>query len=729
MDLTVIDGDGEVSAEFLSEMDKIRNMVSDNFIFTEDTMTTDDSKTNPKYSYNESGIIFNNTFFAPPQENTFKNIIKTFNSYKVYNSIYFSKSGLWTGISPSAHMPYKYRQLDKKLDSTSLFNHSIAHGEVDVVLSEYEKEFIDSCKFNEDPSGLARGTSQFFGNTRESSEGIEYALLYTIGSSDPAAETYNPFRRNEFFTDPEYWGSIFGVATSAGFTKTQGIEFYDGVIDINYQLSAVKYMGTPVIFKETSDPNDLLAQYIDVLTLNYTDSEFNNYKQSLPMYNAASFSATTPGYPDIYSIDSRVIINRDAALFYDLLVKKKVDSGFLKGIRLGEIFDLKNTPYTSAYNVNSDVQVYIENIESYISNYLIDGEKPSNSDVVGCGDSTACNYVADADITNSLLAPCTYPEVSYVDCDGNCLNDSDGDGVCDEDDTCIGDIDNCGRCVSEAGYQVNSCVPVSRTLIKTCIKDFLNVEEIPFLCESSLDLTGVTNIDGGDLVIITTGTPDHPSEITFLEGFEIESYWVNTENLSTQEWNNNYYDAFGTSHDGSKEGYLVKYRSIRKATYNCPSNPYVPPSVDNNFRGGGGCVVVHDTNVCEYGEVTSASGCTLDNDTTLEELQNTYGVIPTEGEPFLNLECATSSAVLIGLNTAEGVVFNERGEEYSGEFFYQSNASFYSGTPTNVGERLYPRNELLRKNLIAITKVDKIVEDFRKVKDKINKICTFTNRK
>ena len=95
----------------------------------------------------------------------------------------------------------------------------------------------------------------------------------------------------------------------------------------------------------------------------------------------------------------------------------------------------------------------------------------------------------------------------------------------------------------------------------------------------------------------------------------------------------------------------------------------------------------------------------------------------------VNLECATSSAVLIGLNTAEGVMFTERGEEYSGEFFYQSNASFYSGTPTNVGERLYPRNELLRKNLIAITKVDKIVEDFKKVKDKINKICTFTNRK
>jgi len=730
VNLTVINSDGEVSAEFLSEMDKIKNMLSDNFIFTEDTMTTDDLKTNPKYSSNKTGKIFNNDYFTPPQASTFENILKTFNGFKIYNNSSFVKRGLWTGISPEAHMPTKYRKLNKKLDTTSLFNHSIAHGEVNVELSDYEKEFINSCKFNEDPSGLARGTSQFFGNKREQSEGIEYALLYTIGSSDPAAETYNPFRRNEFFTDPEYWGSLFGVSTSAGFTKTQGVEFYDGVVDINYQLSAVKYIGTPIVFKENSNPYDLLAQYIDELTLNYTDSDFNNYKESLPMYNAAPFSATTPGYPDIYGIDSRVIINKDAALFFDLLVKKKGESGFLKGIRLGEIFDLKNRAYTSAYNVNSDVQKYIEDIESYISNYLIDGEKPSNSDVVGCADPDACNYVANADITNLLLAPCTYPDVAYVDCDGNCLNDSDNDGICDEDDACVGDVDNCGRCVAEDGYQVNSCVPVSRTLIKTCIKDFLNVEEIAFLCESSLDLTGVTNIDGNELEIITTGVPSHPAEIAFLEGFELESYWVNTSDLSTPDWDNTYYNAFGAiSHGGTLAGYFSKYQRIRRATYDCSSNPYVPPSADNSFRGGGGCVVVHDNDVCEYGNVITASGCTLDNDTTLEDLQSTYGVIPIEGEPFLNLECATSSAVLIGLNTAEGVMFTERGEEYSGEFFYQSNASFYSGTPTNVGERLYPRNELLRKNLIAITKVDKIVEDFKKVKDKINKICTFTNRK
>ena len=47
----------------------------------------------------------------------------------------------------------------------------------------------------------------------------------------------------------------------------------------------------------------------------------------------------------------------------------------------------------------------------------------------GCTDITACNYNPEATIPN--LNECVYAE-EYYDCDGNCLNDSDGDGVCDE---------------------------------------------------------------------------------------------------------------------------------------------------------------------------------------------------------------------------------------------------------------------------------------------------------
>ena len=59
-------------------------------------------------------------------------------------------------------------------------------------------------------------------------------------------------------------------------------------------------------------------------------------------------------------------------------------------------------------------------------------------EISGCQDNTACNYDSTAIDAGSCSFPVDlYPSlnidgVSYVDCDGNCNNDSDGDGVCDE---------------------------------------------------------------------------------------------------------------------------------------------------------------------------------------------------------------------------------------------------------------------------------------------------------
>jgi hypothetical protein len=53
----------------------------------------------------------------------------------------------------------------------------------------------------------------------------------------------------------------------------------------------------------------------------------------------------------------------------------------------------------------------------------------------GCDDIDACNYNGQAVIVDNTL--CEYP-VGYpnniLDCNGNCINDADGDGVCDEDE-------------------------------------------------------------------------------------------------------------------------------------------------------------------------------------------------------------------------------------------------------------------------------------------------------
>ena len=66
---------------------------------------------------------------------------------------------------------------------------------------------------------------------------------------------------------------------------------------------------------------------------------------------------------------------------------------------------------------------------NYDSNadYQIPGSCDFDS-CAGCTDPEACNYDEIANFDSGL---CTYP-APYYDCDGNCLNDADGDGICDE---------------------------------------------------------------------------------------------------------------------------------------------------------------------------------------------------------------------------------------------------------------------------------------------------------
>ena len=47
---------------------------------------------------------------------------------------------------------------------------------------------------------------------------------------------------------------------------------------------------------------------------------------------------------------------------------------------------------------------------------------------LGCTDSSACNYNSNANADNG---GCVYP-AQYYNCSGNCISDSDGDGVCDQ---------------------------------------------------------------------------------------------------------------------------------------------------------------------------------------------------------------------------------------------------------------------------------------------------------
>ena len=53
----------------------------------------------------------------------------------------------------------------------------------------------------------------------------------------------------------------------------------------------------------------------------------------------------------------------------------------------------------------------------------------NGNSVSGCSDQASCNYSSQAVFDDGSCD--TYPE-EYYDCSGNCINDSDSDGICDE---------------------------------------------------------------------------------------------------------------------------------------------------------------------------------------------------------------------------------------------------------------------------------------------------------
>jgi len=68
------------------------------------------------------------------------------------------------------------------------------------------------------------------------------------------------------------------------------------------------------------------------------------------------------------------------------------------------------------------------------SNFNASATTPDGSclfEIVGCIQPDACNYNPDATIAD-VTGTCVFPAESYLDCQGNCLNDANDDGICDE---------------------------------------------------------------------------------------------------------------------------------------------------------------------------------------------------------------------------------------------------------------------------------------------------------
>ena len=111
-------------------------------------------------------------------------------------------------------------------------------------------------------------------------------------------------------------------------------------------------------------------------------------------------------------------------------------------------------------------------------------------EILDCTDSTACNY-NDNPTTDSDESLCTYPEETYFDCNSNCINDSDGDGVCNELE-----IEGCTDFIA-CNYDENntdeddSCVyPIEDYL--DCDENCLNDIDLDGICDE-IEIEGCTN--------------------------------------------------------------------------------------------------------------------------------------------------------------------------------------------------------------------------------------------
>ena len=113
------------------------------------------------------------------------------------------------------------------------------------------------------------------------------------------------------------------------------------------------------------------------------------------------------------------------------------------------------------FSIAACAQIFVNGIQDdfqnecfgplHVSHPYLDGACVNDSDgdgvcdefeVSGCTDPVACNFDASVDEEDGS---CTYLDAVGV-CAGSCLADVDEDGVCDDIDECVGTYDACGVC-------------------------------------------------------------------------------------------------------------------------------------------------------------------------------------------------------------------------------------------------------------------------------------------
>ena len=80
------------------------------------------------------------------------------------------------------------------------------------------------------------------------------------------------------------------------------------------------------------------------------------------------------------------------------------------------------------WTLSAEIWIEGDSTNTVIVTQTFDGTSMQGPIIEGCIDASACNYY---DLATSDNGTCSYPP-QYYNCAGECLSDSDGDGICDE---------------------------------------------------------------------------------------------------------------------------------------------------------------------------------------------------------------------------------------------------------------------------------------------------------
>lgn len=217
-------------------------------------------------------------------------------------------------------------------------------------------------------------------------------------------------------------------------------------------------------------------------------------------------------------------------------------------------------------------------------NYDMDATNDDGScdfSCIGCLDMEACNYDMNATVDSG---DCTYPQTDYVDCDGNCLNDDDGDGLCDEEEGCSDPV-ACNYDPTAEGTEADYCLIVDTVAVHT-----------------SGALAGMTTYrfyvkcaNPADFVSSVSGDINNPTVVTTTTNFYQDAVGGATPNNISPflygQFPELQYDSWVTI--GLSSQFNAGIGEAPISTVQSSANPWVT-NFEPGFGGTGGNIVIND---------------------------------------------------------------------------------------------------------------------------------------